>query len=83
MASKVLCSCGELIRINLYEGNNLQLLVPETLTDIPTSESVQEINAFLDNVINRSSVVAICSKCGVMSIIDQELSIKRYVPAKG
>ncbi|TDQ43638.1 hypothetical protein EV696_12838 [Permianibacter aggregans] len=81
MASKILCSCGELIRINLYEGNNLQLLVPEDLTDVPAFESPQEFNSFLDNILNASSVVVICSKCGVMSIIGQELSIKRYVPA--
>jgi hypothetical protein len=34
----------------------------------------------VDRIINESAVLATCKKCGVLSIVDSNLNIKRFSP---
>jgi hypothetical protein len=77
LASRILCNCGETLRINLYEGHGLKLLVSEELTDIPNDSSCGQL---LDSLVVKSPVVVICKNCGVLSIIEKNLNITRYAP---
>ena len=77
MASRILCSCGEALRINLYEGHGLKLLVAEELTDIPNESSCTQL---IDILVLKSPVVVLCKNCGVLSIVDKDLGIRRYAP---
>lgn len=79
MASKVLCACGELLRISLHDGNGLQLLLQEELTQLPTDDSIP-CGALLDLIIRESRIVVTCGKCGTLSIIDQDLNVRQYQP---
>lgn len=79
MASKVLCTCGELLRIALHEGNGIQFLVQEELTQFPTDDSTP-CGALLDLIVRESAVVATCGKCGTLSVIDQDLNVRQYRP---
>lgn len=79
MASKVLCACGELLRIALHEGNGIQFLVQEELTQLPTDDSTP-CGALLDLIVRESAVVATCATCGTLSVIDQELNVRQYRP---
>lgn len=77
MASKILCSCGTVLRINLYEGHGLNLLVPEALTENTNLKSSDEL---LDQIVLSSKVVVECSSCGALSVVDNSLNIKSYTP---
>lgn len=81
MASKHTCHCGTLIRTNLYEGHALSLLVPESLTDGPRSESLSP-DQLLDHLIRESKVVAHCPTCGTLSIVDNEYRVQFFAPLK-
>ncbi|QRF59906.1 hypothetical protein [Variovorax paradoxus] len=79
MASKFKCRCGALIRKNLYEGSGLRLLVAEELTDV-ASESTS-VDALLDRIVAQSPIVAICSQCGLLAIVDDvDLKVVFYAP---
>ena len=77
MASRILCSCGEALRINLFEGHGLKLLVAEELIDISNDSSCTQL---LDTLVLKSPVVVLCKNCGVLSIVDNDLGIRRYAP---
>lgn len=79
MASKVLCACGQLLHLALGEGNSLQFLVQEELTQLPTDDSTP-CGALLDLIVGQSSVVATCGQCGTLSVIDQDLNVRQYRP---
>lgn len=82
MASKLLCSCGNLLQLSLHEGNGLQFLVQEEITELPTDETTP-CGALLDLIVRESPVVATCPACGVLSIVDQDLNVRQYAPLQG
>jgi len=81
LASKHTCHCGTLIRTNLYEGHGVSLLVPESLTDVPSSAGLSP-DQLLDHLIRESKVVAQCPTCGTLSIIDKEYRVEYFAPLK-
>jgi predicted RNA-binding Zn-ribbon protein involved in translation (DUF1610 family) len=82
MASQLLCVCGNLLQLTLHEGNGLQFLVQEEITELPTDETTP-CGALLDMIVRESAVVALCPQCGVLSIVDQDLNVRQYAPVQG
>lgn len=80
MASKFLCACGSVVRTNIYEGHGLHLLVPEELTDLPEHELREPCEPFVDRVVRESVIVAKCSNCGVLALVDKNYNITLYAP---
>ncbi len=80
MASKFTCRCGDIVRTNLYEGHDLHLLVPETATDLGDAERLEPCGALVDSLVLDSQIVATCSNCGALALIDNAYNIKLYVP---
>lgn len=80
MASKFRCTCGNVVRTNLYEGHGLHLLVPEEVTDVSDAEVG---GSHLDRLVQEAQVVAKCSKCGNLAIIDNEYGVQLYAPIHG
>jgi hypothetical protein len=80
MASKFRCACGEIIRTNLYSGHHLQLLVPEEITEVSNGEGEGSLNDFVDALVRKSLVVAECSNCKAIALIDNNYNIKMYAP---
>lgn len=80
VASKYTCSCGQVVRTNLYEGHGLRLLVPEELTDLSTSEMQGSRIEYVDAIVAKSKVVAECSSCGTVAFIDSAYGIRLYAP---
>jgi len=55
----------------------LHLLVPEGVTDVQDSE----VDAsYVRKLVLNAQVVAECSKCGKLAVIDNEYNIKLYAP---
>ena len=81
MASKFRCTCGEVIRTNLYSGHHMRLLVPEEITDVSDAEVTTPLNDFLDILVRQSISVAECSKCKSLALIDKHYNIKIYSSA--
>ena len=69
MASKFTCDCGELIRTNLFEGHNLNLMVSENVVN--STEDVSK-------VIEKSQVVVDCRNCGNRYFIDNDYNFEKY-----
>jgi len=82
MASKHRCHCGTVIRTNLHEGHALSLLIPESLTDLPTPAS-QSASELVDRFVRESKVVAQCPTCGTLSLVDKNYQVQFFVPFKG
>ena len=80
VASKYTCSCGQVVRTNLYEGHGLRLLVPEELTDPNTSETEGSREEYVDTIVAKSKVVAECPSCGTVAFIDSAYGIRLYAP---
>ena len=79
MASKFVCTCGTVVRTNLYEGHGLHLLVAEESTDPPERELHELYEHYIEKIVRESLVVAKCSQCGTLALIGGE-SIKLYAP---
>jgi hypothetical protein len=80
MASKFRCTCGEIIRTNLYSGNNMQLLVPEEVTNLSEAEMKASLDGFVDELVRKSLIVAECPACKAIAFIDNNYNIKMYAP---
>ena len=80
MASKYTCSCGQVVRTNLYEGHGLRLLLPEELTDLSTSELAGSKEEYVDTIVAKSKVVAECPSCSTVAFIDSAYGIRLYAP---
>ena len=80
MASKFRCTCGNVVRTNLYEGHGLHLLVPEGMTDVSDAEVD---DSYVDRLVQEARVVAKCSQCGNLAIIDNEYKVQLYAPIHG
>ncbi|MDH6146184.1 hypothetical protein OKW46_000106 [Paraburkholderia sp. WSM4179] len=68
MASKFECRFGAVIRKNLYEGRGLRLRVHEELTDVAANS--RNVGILLDRIVAQWPVVATCSQCARLAIID-------------
>jgi hypothetical protein len=80
MASSILCLCGDRLGINLYEGHGLELLIPEELTDLPHAPHSASAVEPVRQLVLQSRIAVTCDNCGVLSIVDNALRIKRYAP---
>ena len=58
MASKLLCICWEVLKTNLYEENNVKLLVPEEYTDI--DDNNVNLKEFIDKIVIESECLLEC-----------------------
>ncbi len=82
MASKFVCICGEIIRTNLFEGNNVKLLVPEEYTDIDEKNNKFNLTEIIDRIVIESKCFLECKKCGRIAIVDKDYSIRMYEPLR-
>ena len=82
MASKFECICGEIIRTNLYEGNNVKLLVPEEYTDIDENNTKMNLTEFIDRIVIEARCFIECNKCGRIAVVNNDHKINIYEPLK-
>ena len=80
MASKFVCICGEVIRTNLYEGNDIKFIVPEECTDIDETDDKNNLTKFIERIIIESQCFLECKKCGRIAVIDKDYKIRMYNP---
>ena len=82
MASSHAWRCGATVRTNLYEGNGLSLLVPDGVADRPDLDAATA-GPFIDELIQNSQVVAKCSSCGTLSVVDKDYNVQFFAQVDG
>lgn len=58
----------------------MRFLVPEEATDLADTGEDSTLNAFVDELVRASTLVAECSKCRTIALIDKDYNIKLYAP---